>query len=814
MNGRFHLRAILLMGIACMAAWVGASGHTAQTVAQETKAKASDSPALVVDGSVLPFPPTPSGSTAGLTMQDSIYKKRVDPHRLPKDAPNILIVLMDDVGPGQASTYGGEINTPTLSRVAKSGISYNRFHSTAMCSPTRGSLLCGRNHTRIGCGQICELANDWDGFAGIIPKSSATGPEVLKNYGYKTGAWGKWHNTPAEQTTAAGPFEYWPTNYGFEYFYGFLAGEASQYEPNIVRNTAIVNPHELHRKGYHLTEDIAEDAIRWLREQQAFAPDKPFFMYWAPGAAHGPHQVFKEWADKYKGKFDDGWDKYRERVFARQKQMGWIPQNTQLTPRPATLASWDSIPEAEKPFQRRLMEVFAGFAEHADYNAGRVIDEIEKQGKLDNTLIFYIWGDNGASAEGQNGTISELLAQNGIPSTIEQHIKAMNDLGGLDVLGSPKTDNMYHAGWAWAGSTPYQSTKLVAAHFGGTRQPMAVSWPKVIKHDDTPRPQFHHVNDIVPTLYEVLGITPPRVVNGVPQIPIDGTSLAYTFADPKAKGRKPTQFFDIMGSRGIYHDGWFASAFGPRTPWVPGLPPGIQEWTPEKDRWELYNLEEDWSQGNDLAAKMPEKLAQMKELFLVESAKNLNLPIGGGLWTPVFHPEDGPATPYTEWTFSGAITRMPEFAAPKLGKFNNVVSMEVDMPADANGVLYALGGFSGGLSCYVKEGILSYEYNLFEIDRTQIKAKDKLPVGKTKIEVETKLLALRPGSPAQITLKVNGKEVATGKVPITAPMAFTANDCLDLGSDLGSPVSLDYFDKAPFKFNGTLGATRIVYPKK
>ena len=311
--------------------------------------------------------------------------------------------MMDDVGPGTPSTYGGEVNTPTLSRVAKMGVSYNRFHSTAMCSPTRSALLCGRNHTRLGNGQIAELANDWEGFSGTIPKSAATAAEVLKCYGYNTAAWGKWHNTPAEQTTSKGPFDYWPTGYGFEYFYGFLAGEASQYEPHMVRNTVPVNPHELHRKGYHLTEDIAEDAIRWLREQQAFAPDKPFLMYWAPGASHGPHHVTKEWADKYKGKFDDGWDKYRERAFARQKQLGWIPQIAKLTPRPDTLPSWDSIPEAEKPFQRRLMEVFAGFTEHADYNAGRVIDEIEKQGRLDNTLIFYIWGDNGSSAEGQNG---------------------------------------------------------------------------------------------------------------------------------------------------------------------------------------------------------------------------------------------------------------------------------------------------------------------------------------------------------------------------------------------------------------------------
>jgi arylsulfatase A-like enzyme len=760
---------------------------------------------------ILPFPPTPSASTAGLSMLDSVYKKRVEPQRLASNAPNILIILMDDVGPGQASTYGGEINTPTLSRVAKLGISYNRFHSTAMCSPTRGALLCGRNHTRISTGQICELANDFDGFSGSIPKSAATVAEVLKDYGYNTGAWGKWHNTPAEQTTSKGPFDFWPSGYGFEYFYGFLAGEASQYEPRMVRNTTVLDPHTYEHPGYHLSEDIADDAIKWLREQEAFGPDKPFFMYFAPGAAHGPHQVPKEWADKYKGKFDDGWDKYRERVFERQKQMGWIPQNAQLTPRPATLASWDSIPENEKPFQRRLMEVYAGFVEHADHHVGRVIDEIEQEGKLNNTLIFYIWGDNGASAEGQEGTISELLAQNGIPTTTAQHIKTLNDLGGLDVLGSPKTDNMYHAGWAWAGGTPYKATKLVASFFGGTRQPMAVSWPARIKHDDIPRPQFHHVIDIVPTIYDVVGITPPRIVNGIEQMPFDGISMAYTFDDPAAKGRRTTQFFDIMGSRGIYHDGWFASTFGPRIPWVPGLPPGIATWNPDNDPWELYNIDEDWSQANDLAAKMPDKLAYMKNLFLVEAAKNKDLPIGGGLWAIILHPEDLPSTPYTEWTFNGPITGMPEFAAPKIGKTDNTVSMDVDVPANANGVLYALGGFSGGLSCYVKDGVLCYEYNLFEILRTQIKAKDKLPVGNVKIEVVSKLVSPQRGSPLDVTLKVNGEVVAQGRAPVTAAMAFTANDCFDIGQDLGSPVSIDYYDQAPFAFNGTISKTEVKY---
>ena len=761
---------------------------------------------------ILPFPPTPSGSTPGLTIQDSVYKKRVEPKRLAEGAPNILVILMDDVGPGTPSTYGGEINTPTLDRVSKMGISFNRFHSTAMCSPTRAALLTGRNHTRVGNGQIAAIANDFDGFSGTIPKSSATIAEVLKNYGYNTGAWGKWHNTPEEQITSKGPFDYWPTGYGFEYFYGFLAGEASQYEPTLTRNTNAVTDHL--PKGYHLTDDIASDAIKWLREQKAYAPDKPFLMYWAPGASHGPHQVMKEWADKYKGKFDDGWDKYRERVFTRAKTKGWIPQNAQLTPRPTSMASWDSIPDDEKPFQRRLMEVFAGFTEHADYNAGRVIDEIEKQGKLDNTLIFYVWGDNGSSAEGLYGTISEQLAQNGIPTKISQHLKALDELGGLDALGGPKTDNMYHAAWAWAGSTPYKSTKLVGAHFGGTRQPMAIAWPKRVKADPTARPQFHHVIDIVPTIYELTKITPPKVVNGFEQDSIDGVSMAYAFGDAQAPGTRKTQFFDIMASRGIYHDGWFASAPGPREPWVGGLPKGIKEWSPLTDKWELYNIDEDWSQANDLAASNPKKLEEMKLLFLLESTKNKNLPIGGGLWsTAMFHPEDAPASSLTEWTFDSPITRMPESAAPKLGKVDSVVTMEVDMPSNGNGVLYALAGFSGGVTCYVKDGFLCYEFNLFEVQRTKLKSKEKIPSGKLKIEVESKLAA-KIGGPMDVSLKVNGKEVAQGQVPAAMSLHFTSNATFDIGTDLDSPVSLDYFDQAPFAFNGTIGATTIKYLKK
>ncbi len=764
---------------------------------------------------ILPFPPTPSASQAGVTIESSKYKKRVEPKRLKGEAPNILIVLIDDVGAGTPSTYGGEINTPTLDRVAKNGISYNRFHSTAMCSPTRASLLTGRNHTRVGNGQIAAIANDFDGFSGIIPKSSATMAEVLKSYGYNTSAFGKWHNTPEEQITSKGPFEYWPTGYGFEYFYGFLAGEASQYEPTMVRNTNYVHRPETSggNEHYHLSEDIADDAIHWLREQKAYAPDKPFFMYWAPGASHGPHQVMKEWADKYQGKFDDGWDAYRERVFENQKKLGWIPPNTKLTPRADSMASWDSIPEAERPFQRRLMEIFAGFTEHADYNVGRVIDEIEQQGKLDNTLILYIWGDNGSSSEGLYGTISEQLAQNGIPTKISQHLTALEELGGLDALGGPKTDNMYHAGWAWAGSTPYKGTKLQGAYFGGTRQPMAVSWPKQIKPNSTPRTQFHHVNDIVPTIYEVLGIEPPQVVNGVSQDEFDGVSMVYTFADADAQGQKSTQFFDIMASRGVYQNGWFASSRGPREPWVGGIPPGIREWSPLTDTWELYHIDEDWSQANDLATGEPAKLEEMKALFLTESAKNKNLPIGGGLWsTALYHPEDAPASSLTEWSFDHPITGMPESAAPKLGKVSSLVTMAVDVPDNANGVLYALAGFSGGLTCYFKDGVLCYEFNLFEIQRTKIRSQNKLETGKCKIEIETKLVD-KIGGPMNIILRVDGQVVGKGKVPAAMSLHFTSNATFDIGTDQDSPVSLDYYDQAPFTFNGVIGKTNIEYLK-
>ncbi|MDG3006958.1 arylsulfatase [Paludisphaera mucosa] len=725
---------------------------------------------------------------------------RQEPRRLRPDAPNVLIVLIDDVGFGVPDTFGGEVHTPTLTRLRESGVCYNAFHTTSICSPTRAALLTGRNHHRVGNGTIAERATDFDGYTGVILRSAATLPEVLRHYGYKSSAFGKWHNTPTDQTTAMGPFDRWPTGHGFDYFYGFLAGETSQWEPRLYENLQAIEPP--HGGTYHLTEDMVDKGLGWLKKHQAFTPDKPFLMYWAPGAVHGPHHIFPAWADKYKGKFDDGWDAYRERVFRRQQELGWVPRDAKLTPRDASMASWAGIPESERGFQRRLMEVFAGFVEHTDAQVGRLVDGLEALGLRDNTIILYIWGDNGSSAEGQKGSISELLAQNNVPNTIEQQLAAMQGLGGLAALGGPKMDNMYHAGWAWAGGAPFRSTKLVAAHFGGTRNPLVVSWPKGIKPDPAPRPQFHHVNDVAPTLYELIGVKPPAEVNGAKQDPIDGVSMAYSFADAKAPGRKLTQYFENNGSRGVYHDGWFAGTFGPLVPWdTAGSSPKLKTWDANQDPWQLYDLSKDFSQAEDLAAKEPERLAKMKELFLAEAKANRAFPIGGGLWTR-FHPEDVLRSPYRSWRFDAETTRMPEFTAPGLGKRSNHVAIDVEVGPDASGVLYAMGGASGGLSVYMDAGRLVFEYNMLIIERTVARSEGKIAAGKHRIEVAETIP--RPGTPDDVVLSVDGAEVARTTVKRTVPGAFTASETFDVGVDLGSPVSVEYFDRAPFKFGGKI----------
>ncbi|OCP21256.1 MULTISPECIES: arylsulfatase [unclassified Ensifer] len=757
------------------------------------------------DGSVLPFPAEPMKGVAKPRLQDSTMEWPTAPQRLPENAPNILIVLLDDVGFGISEAFGGEVRTPTLTRLAGEGISFTGFNTTSICSPTRASLLTGRNHTRVGSGTIAERAVAFDGYTGVIPKTAATVAEVLKNYGYHTSAFGKWHNTPATETTSIGPKERWPNAYGFEHFYGFLGGETSQWEPRLTENyDAVEPPHD--DPKYHLTEDMVDKALKWLDDSRAFDPDKPFMMYWAPGGVHGPHHVFPEWADKYKGKFAGGWDAYRERTYKRQLEKGIIPADTKLTERDPTMASWDSIPEAQRPFQERLMELFAGFVEHTDTQVGRLIDGMEQRGLKDNTLIFYIFGDNGSSSEGQQGSISELLAQNNIANTVEQQIDALNKLGGLPTLGTGKTDNMYHAGWAWAGGTPFKGTKLMASYFGGTRNPMVVSWPGHIKPDGKFRSQFHHVVDIAPTIYDILKIKPPTAVNGYEQMPIDGTSLAYTFGDADAQPQKKEQFFDNNGSRGLYLDGWFAGTAGPFIPWdTPGSAKRVANWDSAKDQWQLYDLRTDFSQATDLATQNPQKLEEMKKRFLGVAEENKDFPIGAGNWLRL-HPEDRIKSEYDKWTFSQTTRRMPEFAAPGVGRESNSVKIDAEFGENANGVLYAVGGAAGGLSVYMEGGRLVYEYNMMIIENYQARTA-KIPAGKHQIEIVTSIP--KPAGPAEVVITVDGKEAARTTVARTVPAAFTATESFDVGADLGSPVSQAYFDKRPFEFDGKIGAVKV-----
>jgi arylsulfatase A-like enzyme len=757
------------------------------------------------DGSVLPFPHPALESVAKPRLQDSKMKWPTPKRRLPDDAPNILIVLLDDIGFGVTDTFGGEVHTPTLSRLANQGLRFNRFHTTSICSPTRAALLTGRNHTRVGSGTIAERAVAFDGFTGVIPKEGATVAEVLKHYGYATSAFGKWHNTPATETTSIGPKDRWPNGYGFDYFYGFLAGETSQWEPRLIENYQTIEPP--HDEKYHLTEDMVAKALAWLDDKQAFAPDKPFFMYWAPGAVHGPHHIFPEWADKYRGKFDDGWDAYRERVHKRQLELGIIPPGTKLTPRDATMQAWSDIPENQKAFQARGMELFAGFVEHTDAQIGKLVDGLESRGIRENTLIFYIVGDNGSSAEGQQGSISELLAQNNIPNTVEQQLSALERIGGLNALGGPATDNMYHAGWAWAGSTPFRSTKLVAAHFGGTRNPMVISWPKRVQPDNKLRSQFLHCVDVAPTIYDILSITPPKVVNGFSQMKFDGHSFAATFERADAPETNCVQFFDNNGSRAIYKDGWMASAFGSFYPWnTPMSVPLISKWDSATDPWELYHVSEDFSQAENVAAKYPEKLEALKKEFLALAKDNKDLPIGAGNWLRM-RPQDRMPSPYRSWTFTSNTKRMPEFTAPGLGRQSNIVTIDMQCDEKANGVLYALGGSGGGIAVYMEQGHLIYLYNMMIIEQYEYRSATPVDAGKHSIVIDTSIA--KPGAPGEVIITIDGSEVGRVALKRTVPGAFTASETLDVGCDLGSTVSTYYFPHRPFGFDGKIGTVKV-----
>lgn len=788
-------------------------------------------------GPNLPFPATPSASTVGRTLQESQHQWREEPRRIPDDAPNIVIFITDDSGFSNMEAFGGPVRSPTMTRLRDTGITYNAFHTTAMCSPTRAALLTGRNHHRVGSGIIAEFASDFDGYVGEIPRSAATMARVLTDYGYDTAAFGKWHNTPITHLTQSGPFDLYPTGAGFNYFYGFLAGETSQYEPRLFENTTPVEPE--HHDGYHLTEDLAQRTIRYIRNNRALTPDKPLFLYVAPGAVHGPHHVASDWADRYKGKFDAGWGVLRKKTFVKQKKMGWIPQDAELTPIPDTMQKWADVPSEQREFQTRLMEVYAGFLEHTDEQYGKIVDELAAQGILDNTIIFYIGSDNGASAEGQLGTISELLAQNNIPVSVEEQMAVLErDYGGISALGGPKVDSMYHHGWAWAGDTPFKSTKLVAAHFGGTRTPLVISWPKSIPHDATPRPQFHHVTDIAPTVYDIVGIDAPYQVDGFEQDVMDGVSMVYSFADASAPSQKQVQYFDIYGSRGVYEDGWFACTFGPRAPWN-RTNVNLKEWNPDKDVWELYHLPSDYSQANDLASMEPsklqalrakvdlrwqddnpveDKLQAMKDRFTMEATENKVFPIGGAFYTSVLHPDEIRSSNLTEWTLYQGQARIPESMAPRFTSgVSSIAKVTGSVEANAEGVLYCVGGLAGGFAVFLDNGVLKAEYNTLGIYRYQASASAAIPAGAFDIEVhliygEDVICDDEDAkAPAMLTLFSGGVQVGQTCVKISVPAGFTASETFDVGTDLGSPVSLDYYDRAPFPFTGTIDKLHIAY---
>jgi len=762
----------------------------------------------------LPFPPMPSEAIIGPTLADSKNAWPAKRKALRKDVPNIVVIMNDDVGFGAPDTFGGPIHTPTLSKLASRGVAYNRFHTTAICSPTRASLLTGRNSHSVGAGQITEAAAGFPGYTGTIPKSAATVAKVLSEYGYDTAAFGKWHNTPVNDLMKSGPFDQYPTGLGFRYFYGFIAGETSQYEPRLYENTNPIEPPRTPEEGYHLTEDMADQAIKFIRTNRALTPDRPFFIYFAPGGTHGPHHVHSEWADKYKGHFDMGWEQLRNITFQKQKAMGWLPTTAELTEIDPTMEKWEHIPDADKAFQLRLMEVYAGYLEHTDTQDGKVIEELEKQGLFNNTLVIYILGDNGASAEGMHGTIDELLAENSLPSTAQQQIDVLErDFGGLNALGSKHVDNMYHSSWAWALNTPFKSTKLVAAHFGGTRTPMVMTWPKVIQHDKVPRSQFHHVCDIVPTIYDAVGIQAPGHVEGAAQDPIEGVSMAYTWNNATAKDRKNVQYFEVMGSRGVYKDGWFANVFGPRIPWTDPNETRMKIWDPDTDVWELYDLTKDYSQAHDLAKDMPDRLEKMKQIFLLEAAEHKVLPIGAGLWTVYYHPEQGPKSPLTEWTLHEGMTRIAESTAPMFHSgLSSVATLDVNVPANATGVLYCVGGTAGGFSVYMDNGFLYAEYMSTLLYRYIAKSAAPLRLGNTRLEVQLMFehsTGLAP--PASLTLFQDGVQVAATKVEKSIRLVFDASETFDVGMDLGSPVSLHYASRSPFKFNGKIDRLHVKY---
>ena len=725
--------------------------------------------------------------------------------RPPKGAPNVLIVLLDDVGFGAASAFGGPCNTPTAERLAAGGLKYNRFHTTALCSPTRQALLTGRNHHTVGMGGITEIATGSPGYNSILPNTCAPLARTLKLNGYATAQFGKCHEVPVWETSPAGPFDAWPTGGGgFEYFYGFIGGETNQWYPGIYEGTTPVEPKRTPEEGYHFMEDMTDKALNWIGQQKALMPDKPFFVYFAPGAAHAPHHVPKEWADKYKGKFDQGWDKLREEIFARQKKLGVIPKDCQLTQRHKEIPAWEEMPAALKPVLARQMEVYAGFLEYADHHVGRLIDALKKLNQLDDTLIYYIIGDNGASAEGTlNGTFNEMINFNG-GAALETPEFLM---ARLEKLGGPESYNHYAVGWAHALNTPYQWTKQVASHWGGTRNGTIVHWPKGIKAKGELRSQFHHVIDVAPTILELAGLPEPLFVNGVQQHPIEGVSMAYSLNDANAAERHETQYFEMLGNRGIYHKGWTAVTKH-STPW---LLVGQKVVAFDDDNWELYDTTKDWSQANNLAKQMPEKLHELQRLWLIAAARYNVLPLddrGAERLNSDMAGRPVLIKGNTQLLF-GSMGRLSENSVLNIKNKSHSVTAEIVVPAKgAEGVIVCQGGNIGGWSLYAKGGKLKYCYNLLGIQCFFAESASALPAGEHQVRMEFAYAGGGMGKGGTVTLYVDGKKVGEGKVAATAPIVFSADDGCDVGVDTGSPVSSDYGSRGN-EFNGRIKGVQL-----
>lgn len=751
------------------------------------------SPALQGTAEVLPAPDFRFSGNIGRTFLDSDPPQFPQPTQAPAGAPNVVMILLDDTGFGQYSTFGGGIPSPAIQKLADEGLRYNRFHTTALCSPTRAALITGRNHHTVSTATITEAATGYDGYTCVLPRSCGTIGEVLRQNGYMTAWIGKNHNTPAWETSAAGPFDRWANGLGFDYFYGFNAGDMNQWNPVLFENRNLVPAST--DPDYHLTPDLANHAISWVRKVKSIAPDKPFFLYVAPGANHSPHHAPQEWIDRFKGQFDGGWDQYRESTLARQIELGVVPAGTQLTPRPDGLPAWDSLNADQQRLFARMMEVFAGFAAHCDYEMGRVIDAVKQLPDADNTIFVYIVGDNGASAEGGiEGSINENLFFNGFPE------KWQDNLAVIDELGGPKHFNHFPSAWAHAMCAPFQWTKQVASHFGGVRNPLVVSWPDRIQQRGEIRNQFLHVSDIVPTLYEAIGITPPRELNGVQQKPIEGISFVSTFDDAAAAGKRTTQYFEMGTHRGIYHDGWFASSMS-FVPWQ-SLREGFD---PDKAKWELYHIDKDFSQANDLAAAMPEKLRQMQDLWWVEAARHNVLPLD---WrgTERLNGElqgrptlGGNTQTYTY--YSGQVG-LPNEASPRVLNKSWRITADVQVPADAEGMIITQGGLTGGYGLYLRDGKPTFSYNYLNLDRFILTADQPLPAGEAQIVVDFDYDGGGVGKGAKVTISVNGQEAAQGRMSRTVPLQFSLGEGLDIGEDVGSAVDFTY--PLPFKFSGTI----------